>query len=191
MNREALDDAWIEEHYGRIHRSAWMLTGDAQEAEDLTQETFLRAIKHWPSFQGRSLVSTWLVSILLNVHRSQRRALGRAAARVQRWFDDPNRPQADVIDPAAILAAEQWKASIWSQVAALPVKQQHAILLRFDRGLSFEEIAKAQGCPVGSAKTRVHYALKKLRPNLSREELCDSALVASLSQTRCIAHEQA
>ena len=177
-----LDDAWIAKHYEQIHRSAWLLTGSAEQAQDLAQETFLRALKGWDSFQGRCSEATWLTAILLNLHRTQCRSLGRSLRRLQLWFEsqDESRPKAD--DPAVQLAALQWRESIWSEVAKLPSQQQHAILLRFQQGLSFEEIAKVQNCPVGSAKTRVHYGLKKLRPNLVKEDLSETTTLKALSR---------
>lgn len=172
------DDNWIAEHYPRVRRTAWMLTGDLWSTEDLVQETFLRAIQKWNSFDGQCSDSTWLTAILFNVHRSQRRTLGRAAKRIRQWFEQKGHSEQSY-DAATFAAASQWQSSIWSKVAELPAVQQQAIVLRFDQECTFDEIAQVQNCAVGTAQTRVHYALRKLKPQMEVEEFFEAKDLAT------------
>ncbi len=170
------DDQWVQQYYARVHHAAWLLTGDAWAADDLTQETFVRAISRWQQFDGRAQASTWLYSIMLNVHRGRSRALGRAAQRLQRWLQRRAVEDQDLADPSVLLAAKTWKQSVWAEVSRLPAPQQHAVTLRFGEGLSFEQIAQVQRCAVGTAQTRVHYGLKKLRLRLAAKDWSEADL---------------
>lgn len=157
------DNQWVREHYGRLRHSAWLLCGDAHVADDLTQETFARAIDGWDRFEGRCEVSTWLYSILLRLHAKRCRSLIRAAARVQRWLEIKRRSDPIEEDPAAKLASQAWRESLWSEVAKLPPRQQQVVMLRFAEGFTYQQIADSCGCPLGTAKTRLHSALLRLR----------------------------
>lgn len=160
---EPPDDAWVRAHYGRVKRSAWLLCGDSDTAEELTQETFARAIDGWRRFEGRSEVSTWLYSILFRVHSRRRRSAARAAERLRKWLDIVHSREPAPEDPAAKMASRAWRESLWAEVAKLPPRQQQVIILRFAEGFSYQQIADACGCPLGTAKTRIHGALNRLR----------------------------
>lgn len=164
------DDQWVRQHYDRLRRAAWLLTGDAWRADDLTQETFVRAITSWNQFDGRSSASTWLYSILLNVDRSQRRAVGRAEQLVRRWVARRCGGTRDSSDPRQLLAEQLWKESIWAKVKQLPIAQQQAIMLRFGEGLALDEIATIQQCAIGTVQSRIYYGLKKLRREMDGQD---------------------
>lgn len=157
-----IDDDWIGEYYSRIHRAAWLMTGDAWAAEDLAQETFVVALDQWSKFEGRSSESTWLHGILMQLHRRRNRMLGRLRQRLLKYaerMDSNPRPS----QPDADLAEKEWRSSIWADVANLPDAQREAITLKFAEDMTYEQIADALGCAEGTAKTRVHHGLKKLR----------------------------
>ncbi|MEM9368085.1 MAG: RNA polymerase sigma factor, partial [Planctomycetota bacterium] len=156
-----IDDAWIEQHYPRVHRTAWLLTGDAWEAEDLTQETFLAAFESAHQFRHQSLPSTWLHSILLGITRRRFRSRVRATRRIARYVRNQIRSQP--IDPATAFAEQQWRDSVWCDVAKLPTPQRLALTLRYGDEMSYEDIASILKCKVGTAKTRVHHGIAKLR----------------------------
>lgn len=160
---EPPDDAWVQKHYARLRQSAWLLCGRADVADDLTQETFAKAIDGWHRFEGRSEVSTWLYSILLRQHAKRSRTAMRATERVRRWLEMARKPNAVVDDPAALLASKAWRESLWAEVATLPPRQQQVVLLRFAEGFTYQQIAEACCIPVGTAKTRLHAALQRLR----------------------------
>ena len=117
------DDDWVREHYGRIHRAAWLMTGQRSEAEDLAQETFVVALDRWNKFEGRSSDSTWLYVILIRLVQRHGRSLARMR---RRWIQYGERngliqpSSGPVQDPQAELAREQWRESVWADVARLP-----------------------------------------------------------------------
>ncbi len=155
-----MDQAFIERNYSRIHRTAWMMTGCAIEAEDLAQETFIVALDRWDTFDRRSQRLTWLVGILMHLKSRNDRSLGRLKRRLVEYFQR-SEPIQDA-DPETTAIQREWKQSVWAQVARLPPKQREVVVLRFAEQLTYDEIADALGCPVGTVKTRLHHATKRL-----------------------------
>ena len=102
---EPPDAEWVHADYGRLKQSAWLLCGDAHVAEELAQETFVRAIDGWHRFEGRSEVSTWLYSIMFRLHARRHRSAVRAAERIKKWVDIVKSRPKVVEDPAANLAS--------------------------------------------------------------------------------------
>ncbi len=163
------DDAWVCENYARIHRAAWLMTGDKWEAEDLAQETFVVAIDRWSRFDGRSSRSTWLFGILVRLNRRRARSLARLRRRVQEYISRKDDDQ--VLDPRTALAHQQWRESVWASVAKLPEPQRVAVVLRFAEEMTYQQIGEALGCAEGTAKSRVHHGLKRLRQNSQEENI--------------------
>ncbi len=169
-NVPPIDIPKIIEQYGeRIGRAAWMLTGDAWEADDLKQETFLIASQNADRFQGRSQLYTWLYGILLNVDRRRRRKQEVRQRALANWIDQ--RPDKPASTPAAEAAAivDEWKKGLWSRVHQLPEGQRQSLVLRFSEGLKYEEIAEILDCPSGTVKSRVYHGLLALRKQLEQE----------------------
>lgn len=164
-----LDDAWITAVYPSLHRAAWKMTGDPIAAEDLAQETLIAAFKAWDSFDGRSSRSTWMHGILIRLTRKHFRYSSRLRRHLQRYAGMSLQRETASDSPDALATAE-WKQSIWSKVAKLPRHQAEAITLHYDQQLTYEEIAQAVGCAVGTAKSRVHQGLKRLRQSADLSE---------------------
>jgi RNA polymerase sigma-70 factor (ECF subfamily) len=160
VDRETFESI-VEQNYARVLRSALVLTGNAWEAEDLAQETFLEACRSRGRFAGRSQVGTWLHAILFNLHRRRLRSGQRRKKRWLTWFARFSKSTVQAADHAVEL--EEWRNSVWAAVAALPELQRYAIVLRYADGATYEEISEVLGCPVGTAKSRVHHGLVALQ----------------------------
>ncbi|TWU08199.1 RNA polymerase sigma factor [Stieleria varia] len=173
----AMDQAWIEDHYPIVHRAAWTMTGDVWAAEDLAQETFVVALDCWNGFQGRSSRLTWLYGILLRLRQRRSRTLSRLQRRIETYAG--LRPPQRAPDPIDEQMQTEWNASVWSLVRRLPKRQADAVTLRFAQQLTYQEIADAAGCSLGTAKSRVHEGLKKLRAHPECHDL-----MQQLSQQR-------
>jgi RNA polymerase sigma-70 factor (ECF subfamily) len=168
-----IDNAWIREHYPRIHRAAWLMTGDPCEAEDLAQETFVVALEQWNKFEGRSSESTWLYGILMRLSQRRGRSLARMRRRLMNYVDRNNVIESE--DPQTRLAREQWRKGVWADVARLPQRQRVAVTLRFAEGMSYEQIGEAIGCAPGTVKSRIHHGIKRLRQRLAGDLIEGSA----------------
>lgn len=164
-------EALVEQHYSRIRRAATLLAGDRWDADDLAQETFLQALRSWSRFGRRSRVDTWLYSILLNLHRRRLRSRARSWRRLLEWFRRTPPPTNGRPEQLASVAAERREElhNVWGVVATLPVAQQHALVLRYSEGLTYEQIAEAQQCPLGTVKSRLHHGLASLKDQLAPE----------------------
>ena len=151
----ALQDVWFR-------FSLSQLRGDRDLAADATQETALRFLRQLQSFRGESQITTWSLSIALNVVREMRR---------KRQFDELESAQ----EPAAAtqrverLTEEQEERDILKRhLDTLPDRQREAIVLRFFEELSVEQTAAAMNCATGTVKATVHQALRSLREKLKQ-----------------------
>ena len=127
----------------------------ADDAEDLTQETFARALAHWADLRDAGARPAWLFTIAHNVLRDHYRGAQRDAR-------PAGEPLPELAEPAA--APEPGlRAAIRAGLAALPVGQRHVLLLRLFEDLSFADIARRLGIPEATAYTRAYYGLRRLR----------------------------
>lgn len=150
----------VESHGERLFRSAMVLGGDRQWAEDLSQETLLEAWRSLPRFDGRCRFSTWLYGILR--HRFLKGVRRQNLARPAKSGDVD---QTASFAPSAALGLEMAEdaARVRQAIAALPEEQRLVVEMRFFAEASLEEVAAALGCPLGTVKSRLHYALENLR----------------------------
>ncbi len=135
----------------QLHRDVWLLCrhlGDPDAADDLTQDTFLRAHKAWPRFRGDSSPRTWLFAIARRVCADHVRRAGHERDLVTKFRLERSRTPTECSDPA-----EQY--SLWQLVAALPQDRRAAFVLTQILGLSYDETAAACECPVGTVRSRV------------------------------------
>lgn len=162
----------VEEHYDRIFRAARFMCADLAAAEDLVQETFLAAAQSLGRFEGRSSTYTWLYGILLNKFRRWLRHKGRSALSLQRMGEgDTGRGADEVLEtdyPGPEQNAERREAAelVRGAIENLTVEHRSVITLRYIEDMSYDEIAEALNCPVGTVKSRIHYALQRIAKSL-------------------------
>jgi len=159
----------IEQLYPGLHRTAILLTGNSAEAEDLVQETILRALDAKNRFRGASTLRTWLYSILMNVHRSQLRSDGRSWKRILLWFQESQRD--DEISAQEVELRREWHESLWNAVSRLSTEQQQTMVLRFAEEMTYDEISLTMSCPIGTVKSRINAALSKLNQDPKIQDL--------------------
>ncbi len=156
-------DAVYREHFDFVFRMAARLGGPGLDAEDASQEVFLIVARKLDTFDGTSLVTTWLYGITLNVVRSMRRR-----QRLRRLFERDDAPQADVplqsVDRAEVMEAHRIAYAILDKLA--PKKREVFILAEFE-GLSCDEIAKVVGTKTETVWSRLHYARQEFAKRLA------------------------
>lgn len=158
-------------HERRLLRQACGLCHELSAAEDLVAETFIEAWRSIGHYNGTCRFSTWLFSILLHRHqKALRRARSRPiplAALAPVEADERQQAQENLPafgpSPAEAAIRKEAADNLRHAVAALPEKHQRVVLLRFFEDASLWEIAALLGCSVGTVKSRLHYALDKLR----------------------------
>ena len=159
------------EHEGRLLQQACGLTHDPSAAEDLVAETLVEAWRSLSRYDGTCRFSTWLFSILLHRHqKALRRARSRPvplaalpSAEADEWRQAQENLHAADPSPAEEAMRREAADKLRTAVGALPEKHQQVILLRFFEDASLPEIAAVLGCSAGTVKSRLHYALEKLR----------------------------
>jgi len=168
-NREAFNGLVLR-HKDRLYTLAVRLLGDRGEAEDLTQDTFLRAYERIRAFRGDARFSTWLYRICYNL----------CLNRLERKRNDPRDgalPEG-VPDPGARvpehLIAKERQDLVKQALSHLAPEFREAVVLYYTGQLSYEEIARLRGLPVGTVRSRLHRGREELkehlRPYLREEE---------------------
>src|SRR5512137_166774 len=138
----------VERHSRSVFRLAYRLTGHEQDAEDVVQETFLRAFREIRRFEARSSFATWLYRITVNCAHDLLRQRPRQGARPS--LDDPDLGIADALadtsataDPMRELASRRIDARVRSAMGELSDQERSAFVMRHFEGLSIEEIGRA------------------------------------------------
>lgn len=165
--------------YGFLYRSL----GHREKAEDAYQEVFLKVIRSASSYEPNAPFTAWLYTIARNVVIDQAR---RDRFRTTESLDEPAYEDAGVSrlelepgdepDPEARLRETELAEALERSIRALPPEQREVFLFRERTGLSFKEIAEITQVPVNTVKTRMHYALNKLRKDLIEKGLMEEAL---------------
>ena len=147
-----------------IHRTAFGLTGDRQVAEEILQDTFLRAYRHRHSLRTDVSPVPWLHRVALNLCYSR---LGRRRLPVEPIGETTQEVRDHNPEPADHVEREELRETIRFGIAALPPKHQSVVVLYYLHGMSLSETSAALGIAVGTVKSRLHYALASLRGSLS------------------------
>ncbi len=162
--------ALVRPRLDATYRLAGYLLGNAAEAEDVAQEAILRAWQHFPDLRDRATFPAWLDRIVVNACRDR---LRRRRIVQFRPLDTPDDVEPETADP---FAASLDRELLGRALGALPPDQRIVVVLRYWKDASNEDIAAALGIPVGTVKSRLHYAFATLRREL--ETLSAEAEVA-------------
>ena len=162
--------ALVRQHQRMIHSLTYRMTGSPAEAEDLAQETFLRAWRHLDSFQGEAKFSTWLCRIAMNASLNWRQRESRRSEVHQTWANDTFAPGPD---QGARAAGGELNQRVQAALNRLPAKQRAALVLTVYEELNHAEAARALGCTEATISWRVFAARTKLKrwlkPEVSNE----------------------
>ena len=160
--------AWeplMQEHQQAVFRLCYLLLGDPDDAEDVAQETFLRAWNHLKRFDSTRPLRPWLLSIASNLSSNRRRSAGRYIAALTRAFrDEPPPINIEEKNLQSTQANELWKA-----VQTLNLNDQQIIYLRYFLDLSVQETAEVLEVAEGTVKSRLNRAIEKLRKIIQQD----------------------
>lgn len=157
-------------HHGRLVACAHQLLGSSAEVDDAVQESFIRAWRALPRFDGRARLSTWLYRICVNVCLNRMRGNRRHAAAD---VDDPKLPEptADAeavgVDPLRTLEQAQLYGRVGAALETLSPSLRSAVVLVLLQGMSHKEAGDALGCAEGTVAWRIHEARRRLKDLLS------------------------
>ncbi len=165
----------------RIQRLIGRMVRDVDLVEDIAQETFIRAYRALAQFRGEAQFYTWLYRIAINTAKKALMELKRDPTVSENSFkssdDDETSPLENELTssetPEAILASKEIAVMVNAAMDALPDELRQAITLREIDGLSYEEIAEAMSCPIGTVRSRIFRAREaiseKVKPMLENK----------------------
>jgi len=150
----------VTKYRRQVYAIAWRFTRSHEEADDLAQETFVKAYENLKSFRGESGFRTWLLRITTNLSINLKNS-GRVTKDSGEAPEEQNLPGADT-RPLEALIDQQDNRALYQAIATLPPKQKQTILLKTFREMSCKEVARIMGCSVGTVKANTFNALKRL-----------------------------
>lgn len=153
----------VRMHLAGAYRAA-MLFGPGPDAEDVVQTAFLKAYQALPRFEAGAAFRPWLMRIVINEAKNAARSADRRRAATVRLAGLDARPRS--VDPIDSALSDDRRGELLAAVRTLPTSQQRVIACRFFLDLDERETAAALGLPVGTVKSRLHRALRRLRTRL-------------------------
>jgi RNA polymerase sigma-70 factor (ECF subfamily) len=163
-------DRLIEQYQHRLLRYLTYLTGHRELAEDLFQETWIRVLERGHQYDGKHEFSTWLFSVARHLCIDSMRK--KSPVSLDGLLDDTNDARAplDPVDirPSALenIAQHEHAERINAALSCIPAEYREAVVLRFQEGLTLDEIAAVTGAPLGTIKSRLYRGLNLLMPLL-------------------------
>ena len=164
-------DRLIEQYQHRLLRYLLYLTGQRDLAEDLFQETWIRVLERGHQYDGRHEFSVWLYAVARNLAIDYLRK--KRPASLDRLMDEEPPTHFEPVDdrPLAweIVAQHEQTDRINAALISLPAEYREALVLRFQEGLSLEEIASVTAVPLGTTKSRIYRGLNLLISRLEEK----------------------
>jgi len=166
----------VEKYQRKLARLLSRFIRDPAEVEDVTQEAFIKAYRALPAFRGDSAFYTWLYRIGINTAKNYLMALGRRAptsteveAEEAEGLEEGEQLR-DINTPESVLLSNEIARTVNQTIEQLPEELRKAIQMREIEGLSYEDIAAAMDCPIGTVRSRIFRAreaiAEQLRPLL-------------------------
>ena len=166
----------VEKYQRKLTRLLSRFIRDQAEVEDVTQEAFIKAYRALPAFRGDSAFYTWLYRIGINTAKNYLMAMGRRVptsteveAEDAEGFAEGEQLR-DINTPESVLLSNEIAETVNSAIEQLPEELRRAIQMRELEGMSYEDIAQAMDCPIGTVRSRIFRAreaiAEKLRPLL-------------------------
>ena len=165
-------DQLVLQHQQQVFAVALRMLGDRDEAQDVAQDAFIRAYQGIGTFRREAKLSTWLVSITMNLCRNRRRWWARRKRLIVASLDEPLETEEGAIgheaaDPAPTpghaVERRERQQQLMDTLQLLDEAHRSVVILRDIEGYSYEEIAQMVGCQVGTVKSRLNRARLQLR----------------------------
>jgi len=172
-DRKAFDDL-VHRYHKQAYNVAYRMTGNHADAEDLTQDTFLKAYRFFANYNRSMPFDNWLYRIMSNIFVDWLRRRPKAHIRS---LDEPVRREEgeitlDVADagdgPEALALSSELDAEMQTALNTLPEDFRLTVVLSDIEGLSYEEVSEVMGCSIGTVRSRLHRGRKLLREKLKR-----------------------
>lgn len=168
---ESAFDELVGKHQGRAVNVAFQLLRNYEDAVEVAQDAFVSVHRNIGQFRADCAFTTWLHQIVVNLARNKHRWWHRRGRQTTVSLDDPDRPQMAAAGetPAVEAAQAELQGRLSAAMGRLPRRYREALVLRNVEQLSYEEIAVALGCSVGTVKSRIGRGREALRQAMAGE----------------------
>ncbi|MHB8139135.1 MAG: RNA polymerase sigma factor [Smithellaceae bacterium] len=156
----------VDAYKGPVFNLAFRMTGSYSDADDLTQETFIRAFQKLEQFQPDKKFFTWLYTIGVNLIRNHLKEKARDVSRLAASHTVPE-PQEQEIREGDTLSEDRM-IKLAKIMQELPVDLREAIILKYHQDLTFEEAANVTGDSVSAVKMRIYRGLEKIKEMMDK-----------------------
>ncbi|HVK03262.1 MAG TPA: sigma-70 family RNA polymerase sigma factor [Armatimonadaceae bacterium] len=154
-------------HREALYGHALSLTRNADEAEDLVQETTLRALRGFESFRADGPIRAWLLTILRNLFINSYRSRARAPQSISLdALENPDPVMPSLPGPERQVLSKMENEALASAISRLPADYREVLVLSDVRGLTYQEISDRMGIPVGTVRSRLSRARNRVRRSL-------------------------
>lgn len=164
-DQEALKEIF-DKYHKKVYRIAYGVVRHREEALDIVQEVFIKLFRSIKNFKGRSQFYTYLYRMVMNTSIDHARKAGKqfVSSLDQEGSFEP-RDEAEK-GPERILLQKELEEKVKLAMDKLPAEQKAALIFRDVEGLSYQEMAEAMGCSIGTVMSRLHYGRKKMQESL-------------------------
>ncbi len=181
-DKSAFEDI-VNRHQDRVFNIIYRMIDNYEEAEDLTQEVFIKVFKSLKKFKQRSTFSTWLYRVTVNMcidawrKKNKRGNSNKDWEFREDWYKDTQRVMSneasspDLIDPEEIRESNELKERVQKAISKLSYKYRIVIILHDLQGFSYREISDIFNCPMGTTKSCLHKARMRLKSLLSESDI--------------------
>ena len=176
-DEQALDEIF-RLHHRRVYALCLRMTGNATEAEDLTQEVFIQVFRKWGSFRGESAFSTWLHRLAVNVVLMHLRKKGLPQVSLEETLEPSQEdgPRKDIGARDLTLSGSVDRVALERAIENLPPGYRLVFVLHDVEGYEHNEIAGMLECSIGNSKSQLHKARMKLRDLLKSGQKKEAVL---------------
>ncbi len=162
-------EALYERHQAAVYRTAYATLRDPGVAEEILQDTFLRAYRSIHTLEDHNCLSAWLHRIALNLSYNWLKKRRLSLEPLAEWAENLFTDQRETPERSAELG--ELRDLVREAINSLDFKHRAVIVLYYLQGFSLAQIAYILDCPVGTVKSRLHYACKVLRARLAAQEV--------------------
>jgi RNA polymerase sigma-70 factor, ECF subfamily len=154
---------FVDKYKGPVYNLVYWLTGNVHDAEDLAQETFIKAFRSLNSFKTKKIFYPWLYTIAINLTRNHLKK------KKPLLIENVDHLQSDKNNPEQVVLKKQETEALSRYIQRLPVSLREAVILRYYHYLRFEEISQILCISLSAAKMRVYRGLEKLENLMKRK----------------------
>lgn len=161
-DQEALKEIF-DQYHKKVYRIAYGVVRQREEAFDIVQEVFIKLYRSIKNFKGKSKFYTYLYRIAMNTAIDHSRKMGKSPFSSLDKMEGFQPSDGVEKRPDSILLHKELEERVKVALEKLPVDQRMALIFREIEGLSYQEMAEAMGCSIGTVMSRLHYARKRIQ----------------------------